>query len=274
MLAILTILLCLFSVTFHELGHAWAMRAVGVPIRTISLLGFPAFKLPYFSWQYQPKWQESPISIQIHTLLLGAYVEPDAEGMKALSVRDSAFVSGAGPFASFVYGIVMLSAAMISVAPSGAWIFISATLIVLALMYALRRFICQYVVLVLGIAMLVLLLVFGFSHPQEMAVSMGGPVKITQQFHAEYTTAVVNKHEMFIAFFLPGFLSIALGLTNALPIIPLDGGHIAEAYLSKVNKRAGEIFSKAGFVLFLILMVASIGGDINVVVDWFFGLFR
>ena len=274
MLGILTILLCLFSVSFHELGHAWAMRAVGVPIRTISLLGFPAFGLPYFSWKFQPKWQKDPIDIQLHPLILGAFVAPDEKRMGELNVRDSTFVSGAGPFASFVYGIVMLCFAVIAIAPGTFLVIIPATLALLGLLYLFRRFFCQYIVLALGVGVLVLFVAQAFDNPNQLTSSMGGPVMLTQQFHHDYAAGVADNRELEMVFFLPGLLSIALGLINAIPFVPLDGGHIALAYLEKVNKKAADIFTNIGLILFAILMVASVGGDINVVVDWFASLFK
>jgi membrane-associated protease RseP (regulator of RpoE activity) len=122
--------------------------------------------------------------------------------------------------------------------------------------------------------MLALFLSRVFSHPHEVASTMGGPVMITQQFHAEYAKAAATKHTLETVFFLPGALSIGVGLTNAIPLMPFDGGHIVRVYLEKVHKRASEIYAVTGFALFAILMIASIGGDINLMVNWVVGLFR
>lgn len=275
MLGILTILLCLFSVSFHELGHAWAMRTVGAPIKTISLLGFRIFNLPYFSWKYQPKWQTDPIDVQIHPFVFGAFVMSDSDRMEKLSVRDKAFVYGAGPLASIIYGLVMYCLVILTFKFSVASVILLLEVLgALGILWLLRKFFCRYLVPIVGMVVLTLVLRAVLFNPQEAATHMGGPIMIAQQFGGAYTQAAASNLELRMVFYLPALLSVLLGLTNAIPICPMDGGRIVAEYLTKVNKRAGDVFSNIGFVLFLLLMIASVGGDINLLIKGMIGLIR
>ncbi len=274
MLGLLMILLCLFALTFHELGHVWAMRTVGVPVRTISLLGFQIFGLPYFSKTYQPKWQKDPVTIEMHPFVIGAYVIPDQDAMKTLSVRDTAFVYGAGPFASFVYGIVMIAISMIITNPELSLSYLGIAFGMLSMMIFFRRFFCQYVVVLLGTTVLALLLKQLFIHPSEVASTMGGPVMIASTASGVYKQAEVTNHVFDAMFFIPGVISIAIGLTNAMPFVPLDGGRIVHAHLEKVHKRAGDIYATTGFFLFALLLVSAISGDMNLLVNGAVSLFK
>jgi regulator of sigma E protease len=65
-----------------------------------------------------------------------------------------------------------------------------------------------------------------------------------------------------------GVISLALGLFNLLPILPLDGGHIVFALLEKVkgspvSRTTYERASFVGFALVMIVFVFALQNDIG-----------
>jgi regulator of sigma E protease len=64
------------------------------------------------------------------------------------------------------------------------------------------------------------------------------------------------------------FISLSLALLNLLPLLPLDGGHIAFSIAERVRGRAipreaYERFSMVGIALVLVLFVIGLSNDIN-----------
>ena len=64
------------------------------------------------------------------------------------------------------------------------------------------------------------------------------------------------------------FISLSLALLNLLPLLPLDGGHIAFSLAERVRGRAipreaYERFSMVGIALVLFLFVIGLSNDIN-----------
>ena len=67
--------------------------------------------------------------------------------------------------------------------------------------------------------------------------------------------------------FVLGLISLALGLLNLLPVLPLDGGHIVMALLEKVRGRTfGQAvyirYSVVGLTLFAVLMYFGLRNDL------------
>src|SRR5215217_353379 len=152
------LILLLFALLLHELGHAFAMRECGVGVLHISVLGWggPSLRLPFKSkWLPDAEWV-------IHPLLpIGAYVASDAAEMERLSRADSNYISGMGPLANFIFALVLLALSVV-IAPE--WLRqqigtsnysgVPATLVVIALAIAilwwLRRFFCRFLLLPIG----------------------------------------------------------------------------------------------------------------------------
>ena len=64
------------------------------------------------------------------------------------------------------------------------------------------------------------------------------------------------------------FISLSLALLNLLPLLPLDGGHIAFSIAERIRGRAipreaYERFSMVGIALVLVLFVIGLSNDIN-----------
>lgn len=64
---------------------------------------------------------------------------------------------------------------------------------------------------------------------------------------------------------LAGAINVGLGLMNLLPIYPLDGGHVAIAYMERrgVPKSARMTFARLTSAIFLWLVQAALLADIR-----------
>jgi len=67
--------------------------------------------------------------------------------------------------------------------------------------------------------------------------------------------------------FVLGLISLALGLLNLLPILPLDGGHIVMALVEKLRGRTFPQavymrYSMIGLCLMLVLMYIGLRNDL------------
>ena len=65
-----------------------------------------------------------------------------------------------------------------------------------------------------------------------------------------------------------GFISLSLGLLNMLPLLPLDGGHIAFSIIEGVRGRAvgREIYervSAVGLAVVLLLFFVGLSNDVG-----------
>jgi regulator of sigma E protease len=75
------------------------------------------------------------------------------------------------------------------------------------------------------------------------------------------------RHGLRTFLFVLGLISLALGLLNLLPVLPLDGGHIVMAIVEKVRGRTfGQSvyirYSVVGLTLFAVLMYFGLRNDI------------
>jgi regulator of sigma E protease len=66
---------------------------------------------------------------------------------------------------------------------------------------------------------------------------------------------------------LLAYISLALGLLNLLPLLPLDGGHIAFSLVERIRRRAvpREAYERAsviGFALLMLIFVIALNNDI------------
>lgn len=263
MYVFLTVALCLFSISFHELGHAWANYTCRVPIREISLLGIKFPFVPSFRTGIRIPGQRMPTLVVAHLFIVGAYVVPEGYAFRRLGARDQAFIYGAGPFASFLYGLLMLSVGVLLQLETFRWWVLPALLGMIAVMIIFRKIFCRYIVLAIGITLLGLLIYSMVSMP-DAGNSMGGPVTIVQQGSQEYMKQAAQNNELRTAFNLAALLSFALGTTNALPLVSLDGGGMVKSYLSKLNVKAGSYFGMASGFVFLILIYFALSNDLGI----------
>lgn len=260
---VFTILLGLLPISLHEIGHAWAMRRCGVSIEEISLLGFKLPFLPSMTWEHRFRDEKKPTKISVHPFLIGAYVLPEEGAIDRLSVKDKAFVFGAGPWANFlwtalVFGGLGVTSSHSVFAPVGTLLLVIAAGIALT-----PRFFSRYVVLAVGLGLLSLLVYSTYLDVHSVAAGMGGPVTITKDMSGIYAQGVVVKHQFRQAFFISGIVSILLGTTNALPLMPLDAGHIVRAYLGLLNKKLAKGVAIAGAFCFVLLVGSALFNDVS-----------
>ena len=84
---------------------------------------------------------------------------------------------------------------------------------------------------------------------------LSGPVGIVRQSHTELQVGLTYYFEIL------ALVSMSLALLNLLPLLPLDGGHIAVSLIEAVRKRAlaREFYERVSIVgLALILFIAFI----------------
>lgn len=273
-------LLALFelSVIVHELGHAFAMRQCGVRVRRISLFGFPGLgfvsvpvtiRLPIRSrWLPDTEWV-------IHPLLpLGAYVMPHEDDMARLSRTDDLYISGMGPLTNFIFGLGLVGLTL-GVAPEWFVTKGSVTSVVLytglligivaamGVLWRYRRFFCRRLLLAAGIVFLVLVVVIVtfMSHAERMEMLAGfgflvgiKEVYVWSQALADYGLRDVIAYTLVMS----GYLSIALGLFNLMPLLPLDGGHMMNHYVPGVLRKP---YLAASVALIYPLLVLSLWND-------------
>ena len=229
---LLAIALSLLAISFHELGHAFKMRKYGIEIKEICLLGFGrvlyTFRLPFW-------FGDTPIHIK--SILLGASVEiTDAgtERIDRLPYHAYADIYGGGIIANIVYILLLISFLFLSFGiltitsdVTGALYALEIALLLVGVGYLIWRY-AHYVSAYLfpPLSLLIMYLVFeGLLHVssfKEAQDSLGGPVGV-----ATIGTNIYNSYQGLAAPVMTAVLvSVALGSTNLIPLIPLDGGHL------------------------------------------------
>lgn len=282
LLVFLAIFLSLFAISIHELGHALKMRKYGVEIKEISLLGFGKvlfeFRLPFW-------FGDTPIYIK--RILLGASVEPTEKGqeqIKALPYRAFADIYGAGIIANTAY--IFLLFAFLGVAgairnfgsnseTTLSVLGIVAVLVVTAyLLWKGAHYVSAYLFPIFSIAIffLVAYTILSISSFKEAQDAVGGPVGVVNIGTKVYDAYIGLASPIMTA----GVVSFALGTTNLLPLIPLDGGHIILRIVRAVfPSRYGalEPYLQYSMVSLVLLLVGiALFSDISRIVLYIWGL--
>lgn len=233
---LLGILLFSLSISIHELGHAIAMRRYGIQLDEVCLFGFGP-KL--FTFRWKKLFGETPVTIRL--IPLGAFVRPSEIGTKRISrmsYSKSGHILGGGIVANILFGaILFLTGFIISGGEitinhlSATWMIVTIT--VLFLIGAFPRF-SFYLVLPLGFFLLFVLtnsllpaIADLVSGPATSKSPVGSIVSIVQSIQ-QHTKSLAD------TFIYAGFLSVSVGLFNALPFYPLDGGQILVNLAEKI----------------------------------------
>lgn len=244
-LAVVLLLLCLAE---HEWMHAKAMQARGIRVVEAGL-GLP---MPPFLTITRRRPDAQPRLFRLSPWLIGAYVKPEEEDeglLDALPYRDYAWIMGSGIVANLTTGSLLVTFGEIlsQQGPKALGWAIAATLI-----HLFDRIVARYVLPVLGVATLGLV-AWSFTdtlgHPQGL-VGMAqfiGPLHSLAQVLIQVGAAVV-----------------CLGVANALPVYPLDGGKIAHKLFSRLGipGRAMKIYEVAGSVVVLALVGYGMVSDV------------
>ena len=269
MILLIGYLIFAFSFSAHELGHAFAMRRYNVPIARISLFGFGP-KL--FTFRARKFFGDTPISICL--IPLGAYVEPVFPHIDLLSTKQQGHIYGGGVIASILYtGILMVIFSLIT--PDV--ILLRAGLVSgILLLIGLFPRITWRIVPWIGFAILVLLLYMLYSSPAEFQKNNGSVVTIGQEM-AKTAAAIpptitfIEKLSRMLEFVIA--LCLGVGVVQALPLIPLDGGRIVLAYLEKWFpnhwKLVEKIFTVITVIPFILLVISALTGDLLRIINMF-----
>lgn len=270
MLTFWTIVLILLTLSVHELGHAWAMREKGVSIKRVALLGIPwpniTLRLPIKSSRFPgTEWV-------IHPLVLGAYVEPKEGTLEKVSHQDSIYIYAMGPIASVLIGVVLMGFARLGMQLDHSGItprFFLEGLSFVALvggMWYFRAWIAKWLCPVLSIATLTLVvIVMWFFGAFESLAGPIGLVSIISEHATNVSDASGNMAAHGIDYFstwrilsMAGLISILIGVSNLMPFLPLDGGHIIKHFLPQSWQKW---YPRVSAVLFIWLVVIAFASD-------------
>jgi membrane-associated protease RseP (regulator of RpoE activity) len=239
------VMIIALAVSLHEIGHAVPMHHRGIEIEKmgIGISIWPTVTLRH---------KRISFPVVFSPWLLAAYVMPSSAGnahQQTLSYRDQAICYGGGPLANIVSSLGAFAGAVsVAMIENPAWRSVAGISILMLMAYAcwkFRYFITQYVFLVLCILMLVFFV--------SILASSGDDKTAWGEFFDSLGTlsGVLKAY---------GVISLALGLINLSPIIPLDGGRIVNAGLQALSwERAQSVFRIISFLVFPVFVVFNFG---------------
>ncbi len=251
MYTLLYFVLFMFVLAVHETGHALLMVRYGVRIKEICLVGFGprlfGFKIPQL-------FGDTPVSIRL--LPLGAYVAP----VRRLRLQPSPHMhvlSGGIAMNLMFGGLLGVLAGVIGGSTSYLLYTVAETCFCLGLILWVFIHLAGPVVLILGLLQLGLLGYLVYKYP--IFEVLGSVLSL----FADATHMVsISQTLLHVA-----AISVSLALVNAMPLVPLDGGHIVGVLLKKYFLRFlqeyGWALQTASFVVFFLLVITSFISDIK-----------
>lgn len=262
MLLTFTILGFIGLLLIHELGHAVAMVRCGVEVTEVGL-GLPVTReICHVTIAFRGK----PVKISLYPVVFGAFVRSsDNEGgrdLEALSYKEKSYIYGAGPLANIYFALIVVWCLVAYKAVSVSWVMLWAIVtsnfmlyIVLGYLVLLlfQKSICMVLVPLASIPFIIWLS-FALVAPIESEAIVGpvGIVSLGTEMISDYTSSLY-----FIA-----MISFSLGITNLLPLYPLDGGLIVKETVQRLGKRACTTYQIFGKVYLGVMLVIVIGKDI------------
>ena len=233
--------LVIISLGVHEAAHAVAMMKRGIKIEKAGL-GIP---VRYLTLTVRPN-------------LLGAYVMPESgedERIAEMPPGDQIAIYGAGIVANILFGMGLVVAEMlmhlfVTKQFAAQLLYILAVTAVAVAVWFGRHFFERWIVPVLGILQLGLIVWLIFSSPISSG-NMAGPIGVAQM-----TYSLTFSWAVFVA----GVISFSIGITNTLPLIPLDGGRIAGCLLPAGAPR--KLLQNVTPIMMVALAVYVVGGDV------------
>ena len=240
----------MLAVSFHEIGHAMAMKKYGVKMKHISLFGFGPKVITWKS-----KFFDCTMGFGL--IPFGAYVSP-LNDLDDLPKYEREYIYMAGVRNNFF--IALISIIMYSFLKEGP-LKIMNLLIVSLLVYSLtfykvQRFLILYILPILLIFLMYLTMIdSSFTDGYEKGFMTDGDF---------------GKGFRSYGFWLTLFwVNILLGVTNMLPVMGLDGWQIFKnGYMDKVK----DTFLALAWLVTLSIMPMI--GDIKNVILWAIKLFN
>lgn len=271
MVVTLSFLFFILAMVFHELGHALAMRDAGVKVRRLGL-GLPL--RPMITLRINPLRRifGGRCRVTLSPWLLGAYAEPYREytdGKRPVAFKDNVTIFGAGPIANLVMftalsGLLALMkfgltgngvVRYMGIAIPGTGFSITLFFGVIAvLLWVFRRAISRFLLLPAGVIMFYLMVTSIMTLPPETGLNEVGGVVLISEIASKTAT-----WEGAVGFGM--FINLILGLTNLLPLGPLDGGRIFHIYANEVSPRFANGFARIGTSLLFVLIAIAMLSD-------------
>lgn len=285
-LLLLFIISLIALVAIHEAGHAYFMRKHGVEIKEFGIgigptgkqlfyIGARKIRLPFLSLELPP--------IAFHPFLIGAYVLPTEAGEKHLAnlpLKARLQIFGGGVYANLLLAVIiffLIQTWLVILLLQHNLMLTSNLLLMTILSFILVMSLVKWRYafsilspIVMG-ALTIGFLWFIFFVPKVAESLVGqsgateslvGPIGIISMgVNATANTNPLAVIELVVLIFA---ITLSLGLTNSLPVPPLDGGHIIKAIMERfrVPSKVITVYGWAGFGLFVTFIIFVIGNDI------------
>ena len=236
------------AMVVHEAGHAYTMRKRGVEIKEMGI-GIPIGKLRL---TLRPRFL--PFPLVLSPILLVAYVMPTEKGVETLNslkYRDQAIISSAGVVLNIIFGVLLALAALVPIyLAEGRDMTLPAILFGIGLVVTVFYRPISYAMPLIG----VLVTIWLISTMIQSLDAVGGPVMMVTMMASSQTLAD--------AVLLGAALSLGLGLFNAMPFIPLDGGRVTNSLLMKLRlEKVAKVYQPVTLAVFACFFVFIIVKD-------------
>mgnify|MGYP001590006745 CR=1 FL=1 len=235
MYAFLSFLILNLAIFLHELGHAVKMKKYGIMPKKLSI-GFKLWKLPTLY-----KFTLLGIPCELNMIPLGGYVEAPEE--TEIPHNEACEIFGQGIIVNFCLASVFSFFYLLHLGIPFTLINVS-MMIFPFLLLAFPQFSSRFVLPVLG-TLFSAALVAVIVKSSNSTETLGGPIEVV---HEIIKTNDYLKDVLFFAI----NINLSLGLLNAAPIYPLDGGQIINSYFKKYNLKKASTFFRPATTIFLL----------------------
>ncbi|MBU1179412.1 M50 family metallopeptidase [Patescibacteria group bacterium] len=242
------IFLVIGAIILHEFGHILTMHRAGIRFKEIGI----GYKIPFIpSLSFKIKWLKN-ITLKINHLPLGAYIKTfpeDDKKFEEFSYAKQSVILGAGVLANFLYGGILLiiipllsKEPLIKIISDFRFMATAGALIALALGY---KFFCKYMLLILGVAAAGLMALVLIMEPNATFGNFFAMIPATK-------IALSNLQTAFLA---AAGISFLLGISNSIPLCPLDGGQLVYFLLGRLeNQKIRKRYKLASLIIFVALL--------------------
>lgn len=226
------------AVALHEAGHFAAARALGVPVREVSLGFGPALA----------GWERGGTRYALRLFLCGGYVVPEREAVEALPPLQQAALALGGPAANAAGAALLISGALaVALAQAGTFPLWLVPVKALEGGWLFAKLVAQAFVRALGGGLAGAVGPVGAVAALDISMrGLHGPARVTPA----------------------ALLSMALAFTNLLPLPALDGGRALMA-LCRVPARWQERAAAFCTGLLLLAVAALTLRDVRLVAELF-----
>lgn len=236
------------TIVVHELGHATAMRRYAIEIEAIAIGMGPVV--------YRRNRASGP-RLELRLLPIGGFVQPaDTEYASTLPPRALREVCGQGVANSVWAGLFLMGLG--DLPPSEYPRLGAGFLAVSVAAFFFRRAVARWFLLLgaLSVAVSLFALYLFLRHVDGVTSQdvIAGPISIAQ---------IMVVHNPLDAVYIAGAISVAVGLANAMPVLPLDGGHVAARWIRERYGEVGEsVYSWSALAVFGLMFLGSTVSDV------------